>query len=99
MKWSCRSRNFQQTANSVLTVCLSQGDNRRKRYGAAFADQTIEDYMTGAIRLSILHQGSGGLPSHSYESSGSIRFYTPCSRFGNLCGQMSDFDSFIRLLE
>lgn len=28
MKWSCRSRNFQRTANSVLTLCLSQGDNR-----------------------------------------------------------------------
>src|SRR5215470_2048856 len=27
MKWSCRSRKFQRTANSVLTVCLSQGDN------------------------------------------------------------------------
>src|SRR5215469_16285586 len=29
MKWSCRSRKFQRTANSVLTVCLSQGDNLR----------------------------------------------------------------------
>ena len=27
MKWSCRSRKFQRTANSVLTICLSQGDN------------------------------------------------------------------------
>jgi len=33
MKWSCRSRNFQRTANSVLTVCLSQGDNRTSASG------------------------------------------------------------------
>jgi hypothetical protein len=27
LKWSCRSIDFQRTANMVLTVCVSQGDN------------------------------------------------------------------------
>jgi len=27
LKWSCPSIDFQRTANSVLTVCVSQGDN------------------------------------------------------------------------
>src|SRR5215469_9878759 len=33
MKEYGRSRNFQRTANSVLTVCLSQGDNPKDRSG------------------------------------------------------------------
>jgi hypothetical protein len=28
LKWSRRSIDFQRTANRVLTVCVSQGDNR-----------------------------------------------------------------------
>src|SRR5260370_8570211 len=30
IKWSCRSRTLQRTANRVLTVCLSQGGNPKE---------------------------------------------------------------------
>jgi hypothetical protein len=31
LKWFCRSIDFQRTANSVLTVCVSRGDNPRNK--------------------------------------------------------------------
>ncbi len=44
---SCRSRSFQRTANSVLTVCLSPGGRRRVR----LLHVTAEEYSD--IKLSV----------------------------------------------
>src|ERR1035441_10228163 len=52
LKWSCRSIDIQQTANSVLTVCVSQGDNPSVQLAASyvlsFADQP--SVLTGDFR-------------------------------------------------
>src|ERR1022692_1394256 len=38
LKWFCRSIDFQRTANSVLTVCVSQGDNPIPRLVSSTGD-------------------------------------------------------------
>jgi hypothetical protein len=38
IKWSCRSIDFQRTANSVLTVCVSQGVQRCRNRGLPSRD-------------------------------------------------------------
>ncbi len=47
LKWSCRSRISQRTANMVLTGCVSQGDNRT---GPARAEPVLAEREENDVR-------------------------------------------------
>ena len=65
---SCRSRNFQRTANSVLTVCVSRGGKRRE----APSDLHAEEYFDEGIKgLEYVIEHSGKVSEYPYHVLGS----------------------------
>ena len=52
LKWSCRPMDFQRTANSVLTVCVSPGDNPNLSSGRLSKRlfSTVEVFQMEGIR-------------------------------------------------